>query len=467
MRSNVNDMTVGSPTRAILVFALPLVLGYLLQQMYQVIDAAIVGQLIGVGALGAVGASSSVMFLVMGFCCGTCQGFAIPVAQAYGSRDMHRLQLYVKGGMRLSMAIAATMTVATCLLCRWILRLINTPETIIDDAATYLYLQFLLIPVAMAYNLLASYMRALGNSRQPFYFLIVSSVVNIALDLVFIALLHWGVAGAGLATIMAQVIAALLCWRFIWRHMPEIRSGMEDCLSRSEKGLTGPENRLSPSFYRRIDGRLYRHLLLNGLPMGLQFSITAIGSIMLQASNNALGPQYVAAFTASMRVKYLFTCVFENIGVAMATYCGQNIGAMKVIRIKQGIRAALLITMVYFLFTLAVIFPLADEMMLFFVDASETLILAESARFMRICNLFYPVLGLLTVLRYSIQGLGRADLSMLSGVMEMLARTGVSLLLVPALGFTGVILGDPTAWLAADLFLVPCYLMIYRKISQL
>jgi Na+-driven multidrug efflux pump len=183
---------------------------------------------------------------------------------------------------------------------------------------------------------------------------------------------------------------------------------------------------------------------------------------MLQRANNALGTQYVAAFTASMRVKYLFTCVFENIGVAMATYCGQNLGAGRIDRIRQGLRAALRITAVYFLFTLAVIYPLADKLMLLFVDPSEQLILAEAARFLRTCNYFYPVLGLLTVLRYSIQGMGYAHLSMLSGVMEMLARTGVSLWLVPAFGFTGVIMGDPVAWLSADAFLVPCMLLLLR-----
>lgn len=455
--SNTNDMTVGAPTRKILSFALPLVLGYLLQQFYNVADAAIVGQYVGVGALAAVGASSSIMFLVMGFCCGTCQGFAIPVAHAFGAKDMPLMRRYAAQAIRIAAVIAVVMTVATCLSCHWILRLVNTPEAIMPQASLYLYLQFLLIPVAISYNLLAAFIRALGNSRQPFYFLILSSLLNILLDVLFVAILGWGVAGAGVATIAAQAWAAWLCWHYIRRELPELGIGHHTCKPCKAYKNVKPYGG-EPS--------ITSILLWNGVPMGLQFSITAIGSIMLQSSNNALGTDYVAAFTASMRVKYLFTCVFENIGVAMATYCGQNLGARRIDRVSQGLRSAMLITLVYFLFTLAIIYPLADRMMMLFVDPSEQLIVNEAARFMRLCNYFYPVLGLLTVLRYSIQGLGYAHLSLLSGVMEMLARTGVSLWLVPALGFTGVIMGDPVAWLSADAFLVPCMLVLLRHLRR-
>ncbi|MCR4854266.1 MAG: MATE family efflux transporter [Prevotella sp.] len=442
---NVNDMTVGSPTRGIVRFALPLVCGYILQQMYMVIDAAIVGRFVGVGALAAVGASSSIMFLIMGFASGCCSGFSIPVAQAFGAKDMEDMRRYVAGGIRLSAVIAALMTLITCLLCAPILRMVNTPEAIFADAYTFLFLQFLAIPFTIAYNLLSSFIRALGNSKTPFYFLIFSSVVNILLDFLLIVALGMGVEGVGLATMLAQACSAWLCWRYIRRQMPLL---------------------IPLSDERRYDHRRALHLLNNGVPMGLQFSITAIGSIMLQSANNALGTVYVAAFTTAMRVKYLFTCVFENIGVAMATYCGQNIGANQVHRIALGIRSAIKIMLVYFLFTVAVIWPFADEMMMLFVDSSQTAIVDNAALFMRIANYFYPVLGLLTILRYSIQGLGYSNLSMLSGVMEMLARTGVSLWLVPALGFLGVIYGDPVAWISADLFLVPCMFFLYRHLKK-
>lgn len=216
---------------------------------------------------------------------------------------------------------------------------------------------------------------------------------------------------------------------------------------------------------RGYDHKKAMTLLNNGIPMGLQFSITAIGSIMLQSANNALGTIYVAAFTASMRVKYLFTCVFENIGVAMATYCGQNIGARRLDRINLGIRSAIKIMLVYFIFTMAVILPFAEEMMMMFVDSGETAIIDNASLFMRIACYFYPVLGLLVILRYSIQGLGYSNLSMMSGVMEMIARCGVSLWLVPALGFLGVCYGDPVAWIAANVFLIPCIIVLLRKLK--
>jgi putative MATE family efflux protein len=443
--ANINNMTVGSPTRDILKFALPLIGGYILQQMYLIIDAAIVGRFVSVGALAAVGASASVMFLIMGFCNGACAGFAIPVAQAFGAQDLSAMRQYVANAVRLSVALALVITVTTCALCSPILRMVNTPDDIFADAYTFLVLQLAAIPFTFAYNLLSSLIRALGNSRQPFYFLIFSSIVNILLDFLFIVIMGLGVEGVGLATMLSQAVSGWMCLTYIRRKMQLLMP-------------KGSE--------RRYDHAKATRLLVNGLPMGLQFSITAIGSIMLQSANNALGTVYVAAFTASIRIKYLFTCVFENIGVAMATYCGQNIGARKLDRIALGIRSAIKIMLIYFAMTFVLIMPFAEEMMMLFVDRSETAIIAGAALFMRVAAYFYPVLGLLTILRYSIQGLGYSTMSMLSGVMEMLARCGVSLWLVPAIHFLGVCYGDPVAWISADVFLIPCMLWLYRHLRR-
>lgn len=443
--ANINNMTVGSPTRDILKFALPLIGGYILQQMYLIIDAAIVGRFVSVGALAAVGASASVMFLIMGFCNGACAGFAIPVAQAFGAQDLSAMRQYVANAVRLSVALALVITVTTCALCSPILRMVNTPDDIFADAYTFLVLQLAAIPFTFAYNLLSSLIRALGNSRQPFYSLIFSSIVNILLDFLFIVIMGLGVEGVGLATMLSQAVSGWMCLTYIRRKMQLLMP-------------KGSE--------RRYDHTKAMRLLVNGLPMGLQFSITAIGSIMLQSANNALGTVYVAAFTASIRIKYLFTCVFENIGVAMATYCGQNIGARKLDRIALGIRSAIKIMLIYFAMTFVLIMPFAEEMMMLFVDRSETAIIDNAALFMRVAAYFYPVLGLLTILRYSIQGLGYSTMSMLSGVMEMLARCGVSLWLVPAIHFLGVCYGDPVAWISADVFLIPCMLWLYRHLRR-
>ena len=443
--ANTNDMTVGSPTRDILRFAIPLILGYILQQMYQIIDAVIVGRWIGVGALAAVGASSRVMFLIMGFCNGSCAGFSIPIAQAFGAKDFAKMRCYVGNAIRLGIVFAVVITLMSCTLCTRILYLVNTPDDIFQDAWIFLFLQFAAIPFTMAYNLLAGFIRALGNSRQPFYFLIFSAIINILLDIVFILIMGMGVEGAGIATLLSQAFSSMMCLWYIRKHLTILIPQGEE---------------------RHFNNKRIAILLNNGVPMGLQFSITGIGIIMLQSANNALGTLYVASFTAAMRVKYLFICVFDNIGVAMATYCGQNIGAEKTERIQLGIRSALMITAVYFVLTVIVIYPFADQMMALFVNSGEQDVIKNAAYYMRISNYFYPALGLLTIFRYSIQGLGYSMLSMLSGVMEMIARCGVSIWLVPELAFTGVCFADPTAWMAADLFLIPAYFYLYKKIKR-
>lgn len=443
--ANTNDMTVGSPTRDILRFAIPLILGYILQQMYQIIDAVIVGRWIGVGALAAIGASSSVMFLIMGFCNGSCAGFSIPIAQAFGAKDFAKMRCYVSNAIRLGMVFAVVITLMSCALCTRILYLVNTPDDIFQDAWIFLFLQFAAIPFTMAYNLLAGFIRALGNSRQPFYFLIFSAIINILLDIVFILIMGMGVEGAGIATLLSQAFSSMMCLWYIRKHLTILIPQGEE---------------------RHFNNKRIAILLNNGVPMGLQFSITGIGIIMLQSANNALGTLYVASFTAAMRIKYLFICVFDNIGVAMATYCGQNIGAEKTERIQLGIRSALMITAVYFVLTVIVIYPFADQMMALFVNSGEQDVIKNAAYYMRISNYFYPALGLLTIFRYSIQGLGYSMLSMLSGVMEMIARCGVSIWLVPELAFTGVCFADPMAWMAADLFLIPAYFYLYKKIKR-
>ena len=304
---------------------------------------------------------------------------------------------------------------------------------------------FAAIPLTFGFNLFSGQIRALGNSRQPFYFLITSAIVNILLDVVLILGCRMGVAGAGIATWLSQALSVVLCIWYIRKHMQLLIPHGDE---------------------RRFDNKRTSILLNNGVPMGLQFSITGIGIIMLQSANNALGTTCVAAFTASMRIKYLFTCVFENIGVAMATYCGQNLGARKMERITRGVKDAICLMLVYFVFTFIVIYPFADWIMRLFVDSGEAEVVSRAAQFMRIANYFYPALGLLTILRYSIQGLGFSNLSMLSGVMEMIARCGVSLWLVPALTWTGVCLGDPVAWCMADVFLIPAFIWVQHRLKK-
>ena len=347
--------------------------------------------------------------------------------------------------MRIALVLAIVITLLSCLLCDKNLQIVNTPKEIFHDAYIFLFLQFCTIPFTIAYNLLSAQIRALGNSKQPFYFLIASSFLNILLDFIFILLLKMGVEGAGFATFLSQLFASMLCWWFIKHRMKILVP-------------TGDE--------RRFDNKRISILLNNGIPMGLQFSITSVGIIMLQSANNALGTVYIASFTAAIRIKYLFTCVLENIGVAMATYCGQNLGAKKLVRIRTGVKDAMWIMMAYFAITVIIIYPLADKMMEIFVNSSEQEVISNAASLMRISNWFYPSLGILVILRYSIQGLGYSNLSLMSGIMEMIARCGVSLWLVPVFAWIGVCYADPIAWIMADIFLIPAYIWLIKRLKE-
>ena len=443
--ATMREMTEGRTLPQIFSFTLPLLLGNLLQQTYSMVDAAIVGRFLGINALAAVGASTSVVFLILGFCNGCCGGFGIPVAQKFGARDYATMRRCVAVSLRLAAVMSVVLAVVTSLACGDILRLMRTPEAIFEGAYYYLLITFIGIPCTFFYNLLSCIIRALGDSKTPFWFLLLSTVLNIVLDLFCILVLRWGVAGAAIATLVSQAVSAVLCYRYMLRHFEVLRTTSEE---------------------RRFSWPLARTLLYIGMPMGLQFSITAIGSIMLQSANNALGTACVAAFTAAMRIKMFFICPFESLGMAMATFAGQNYGAGRPERVWQGIKSSGLLMAVYWLFTLAVLVPGAQWLARLFVDAGETEILYDAALFLHVSVTFFPVLGVLCILRYTIQGVGFTNLAMLSGVSEMVARVLVSVVAVPAFGYLAVCFGDSTAWVFADIFLIPAFVFVYRRISR-
>ena len=322
----------------------------------------------------------------------------------------------------------------------------HSHQNIFTGAYYYLLVTFIGVPCTFFYNLLSSIIRALGDSKTPFWFLLLSTVLNILLDLFCILVLGWGVAGAAIATVFSQGVSAILCYIYMMRRFDILK--------------TTPAE-------RKFDGALARTLMYIGVPMGLQFSITAIGSIMLQSANNALGTACVAAFTAAMRIKMFFMCPFESLGMAMATYSGQNYGAGKPERIWMGVKASALMMIVYWAFTFCVLMFGARTFALLFVDASELEILKNTELFLHISVSFFPVLGLLCILRYTIQGVGYTNLAMFSGVAEMIARILVSIYAVPAFGYLAVCFGDPTAWIFADAFLIPAFIYVYRRILRM
>ena len=437
------EMTSGPCLPLIFNFTLPLLLGNMLQQTYSLIDAAIVGKFLGINALASVGASTSVVFLILGFCNGCCGGFGIPVAQKFGARDYVSMRRLVSVSLKLAGMMSVGIALITCLLCAFILRTMQTPENIFQDAYWYLLITFIGVPCTFFYNLLSSIIRALGDSKTPFWFLLFSTILNVLLDLLCILVFHWGVAGAAIATVFSQGVSAVLCYFYMYRKFEILRMQPADKRFRSE---------------------LARQLIFVGVPMGLQFSITAIGSIMLQSANNALGIACVAAFTAAMRIKMFFLCMLESLGIAMATFCGQNYGAGKPERIWTGVKAASLMMIVYVAAVAIILWGFSEKFVLLFVDPSETEIIADAALFLHISVSFFPVLGLLCILRYSIQGAGYTKLAMFSGVSEMIARILVSVVAVPLWGFWAVCFGDPTAWVFADAFLIPAFIYVYRRL---
>lgn len=440
------EMTAGRALPLIFNFTMPLLMGNLLQQTYSLVDAAIVGKFLGINALASVGASTSVVFLILGFCNGCCGGFGIPVAQKFGARDYSTMRRYVSVSLQLAAVMSVVIAIITSILCGDILLMMRTPDIIFQDAYYYLLITFIGVPCTFFYNLLSSIIRALGDSKTPFWFLLFSTILNILLDLFCILVLDWGVAGAAIATAFSQGVSAVLCYRYMMRRFDILRGTPDE---------------------RKFNAALARTLMYIGVPMGLQFSITAIGSIMLQSANNALGTACVAAFTAAMRIKMFFMCPLESLGIAMATYTGQNYGAGKPERIWMGVKASALMMIIYWAFTFCVLMLGARTFALLFVEASELEILKDTELFLHISVSFFPVLGLLCILRYTIQGAGYTNLAMLSGVSEMIARVLVSLYAVPAFGYLAVCFGDPTAWIAAVLFLVPAFIFVYRRLLRM
>ena len=439
------DLTNGSPIRLILQFAVPTLLGLLFQQLYNLVDTMIVGKLLGAQALAAVGSTGSINFFVIGFCTGVCSGFAIPVAQRVGAGDPSKMRRYVANAAYLSALFALVLTVSTGLGCQGILTLMRTPGDIFDGANAYIFVIFMGIPATFLYNLLAGILRSLGDSRTPVYFLALSSFLNIFLDFALILWFHAGVAGAAIATVVSQAISGLACLFYTVKKYPVLRMSREE---------------------RRLDGRSCKVLCAMGIPMGLQYSITAIGSIILQSAVNVLGSTYVAAVAAGAKLYQLLACPFDAMGATMATYCGQNVGAGRLERLGQGIRACSLLGLGYAVIALGAMILFAAPCTMLFLNPDEpqlALLVELTARYVRTTTAFFFPLALVNIVRFSIQGMGYSVFAILSGVLEMLARTGVGMGLVPVFGFSAVCFASPAAWLAADLFLIPaCVACIHR-----
>ena len=438
------DMTKGSPMGLILGFSIPLLFGFLFQQFYSLVDTVIVGRFLGTENLAAVGSTGSVNFLIIGFCMGICSGFSIPISHKFGAGDYSGMRRVVANCIWLSIAFAAVLTVLTTILCRPILVMMKTPENILEGAYTYIWIIFLGIPTTFLYNMTSGVIRALGDSKTPVIFLIMASFINIGLDLFFIINLQMGVAGAAWATVISQGVSGLCCLLFMIKKFEILRI---------QKGEWG------------FDTHLCGSLCGMGVPMGLQYSITAIGSVILQSATNSLGSDAVAAVTAAGRVSGFLACPFDAMGSTMATYGGQNVGAGKLERLGTGLKSCVMLGAGYSVIAFVIAFFAGEPLARLFLDADQVAIIGDVRLFLIINTLFYFPLALVNIVRFLIQGMGFPTFAILAGVFEMIARSLAGIFLVPVIGYMGVCLGSPIAWMFADAFLIPAYIHV-RKVLE-
>ncbi len=445
-KSTTKDMTTGSPMKLILGFAVPLLFGFLFQQFYSVVDTVIVGQFLGVKALAGVGSTGSLNFMIIGFCMGVCNGFAIPVAHKFGAKDFSGMRQFIANSIWLSAVFAVAMTAAVVLLCRNILTWMNTPADIFEYAYIYILIIFWGIPASYLYNLLSGIIRSMGDSKTPLMFLLISSVLNIGLDLLCILTFHMGIAGAAAATVVSQLISGVLCLFYMKRKF--------DILE-----ITKEEWKVNFDHMKILCGM--------GVPMGLQYSITAIGSVILQTSVNSLGSVAVAAVTAAGKVSMFFSCPFDAMGSTMATYGGQNVGAKKLDRLGKGLFSCSILGIGYALAAFAVLFFAGDIFTGLFVNEGGAEIIADARQMLVIMSAFYIPLAFVNIIRFMIQGMGFSAFAVLAGVCEMVARALAGIFLVPAFGFTGACFASPLAWILADAFLIPAYIHVRRKLGRI
>ena len=433
------DMTVGKPMKMILDFTIPVFIGNVFQQFYNMADAIIVGKFVGTKGLAAVGSTGTIMFLIIGFLTGLTAGFTVLTSQKFGAGKMDEMRQSVGNAAILSIIISVIMTAVSMVGMHSLLTLMHTPEDIFQDAYTYIMIICGGIFAQVLYNILASILRALGNSKTPLYFLILAALLNIVLDLTFIIVFHMGVAGAAWATITAQGVSGVLCLIYIIKKIPELKLEKSDF---------------------QLNGHIAKVQIGIGIPMALQYSITAIGSMMVQSSLNVLGSGAVAAFTAANKIEQVLTQAYVALGTTMATYCAQNIGAGKVKRIRQGFRAATIGGWIYSVIIGLLLAFVGKYCTILFVSGDATAIMDQVDIYLKCVSAFLFPLTIVNVYRNGIQGLGYGLLPMMAGVAELIGRGVVAVIAGEMRSYTGVCLAGPAAWSLAAALLIVMYFFI-------
>lgn len=447
MSANTKNLTNGRPLPLLAAFALPLMVGNVFQQLYTVVDTMVVGKALHVQALAALGASDWLNWLLLGLVQGITQGFGILMAQEFGAQRMEQLRKVVGTSLWLSGASALVLTVGGQLTVEPLLRLLQTPDTIIGDTLLYLRIMFLGLPVITAYNLLATILRSLGDGKTPLYAMVVASLTNIALDLLFVMVFHWGIAGAAAATLIAQGVSVLYCLGNI-RKIPFLKLNRE---------------------HFRMDGALARRLMGLGSPVAFQNAVIAVGGMIVQAVVNGFGVTFIGGFTATNKLYGVLEMAAISYGYAVLTYTGQNMGAGKIDRIRSGMKAALGLALVTSLVIGGTMILFGKPILSLFLSgtAEEVAAAMEVAyAYLVTMSLSLPVLYVLHVVRSAIQGMGDTVKPMLSGVAEFVMRTSLALTLPGVVGSSGVFYAEVSAWLGADIILVPSFFATLKQVEK-
>lgn len=445
MRVLQKSMITGKPGKIILDFTVPIFIGNVFQQFYNMADTVIVGKFVGTKALAAVGSTGTIMFLVLGFVWGMSAGFTVLTAQKFGAGDMKAMRQTVGNAAVLSVIISVALTAVSMAFMKPLLHVMRTPGDIFADAYAYIMVICAGIFAQMLYNLLASVLRAIGNSRVPLYFLVLSALLNIVLDMVFIIVFGMGAAGAAYATVAAQGVAGILCLVYIAKKVPVLWLEKEDW---------------------KLRGILVKHQLMMGFPMALQYSITALGTMMVQTSLNLLGSLQVAAFTAASKIEQVVTQAYVALGTTMATYCAQNMGAGKVSRIRQGFKAATVMGSIYAVVTAVIVMTAGKYMTNLFVSGDVTSLMGQVDIYLKCVGIFFIPLAVVNIYRNGIQGMGYGVLPMLAGVAELFGRGLAAIVATYQKSYVGVCLASPAAWVLAGALLIAMYFYVIRDVSR-
>lgn len=426
------ELTSGSPIKLITLFMLPIFLGNIFQQLYNLADALIVGRIIGINALAAVGATSPIIFMIISFIFASTQGFTVITAQKFGAREYDLVKKSLAASIVLSAALTIIVTLISAPFSYQMLAFLRTPADIIHMADTYLFIMLVGIFATVFYNLSSNIIRALGDSKTPLYFLIFASILNVFLDIYFIVNLKMGIVGAGWATVLSQAISTILCLTFMFWKFPILRLKKDDWI-------------VSKDFYME-------HLRV-GIPMGFQMSVLSIGIIALQFVLNGFGSVAVAAFTTAMRVDQLFTQVYLALGATMAVFAAQNFGAKKLSRIKEGAKASILIAFITSIFSILVLTFFSGDLVALFMSEVDPEVVRLAEIYLHILMIFFFFLGVLLIFRNILQGMGSVMAPLASGIAELIARTACAFIFGHYFGYVGICTATPAAWAAAALVL--------------